>query len=155
MRQDSKACHVPSCTSLSCTAGILELVAGHFPYGSGPHAVFYLMSRSPPYPPAAACATHAAQYAGPELDIPSRCTRQAADLAAARRQRFSVFILAYTTTVREGIESVLFLTSVSASTGAASIPIPGIVGVFLGVLTGMALFYRRVPGPCYWAREKH
>ena len=52
------------------------------------------------------------------------------------------------TTVREGIESVLFLTSVSASTGAASIPIPGIVGVFLGVLTGMALFYRRAPGPC-------
>ena len=67
---------------------------------------------------------------------------QAADLQAARRQKFSVFILAYTTTVREGIESVLFLTSVSASTGAESIPIPGIVGVFLGVLTGMALFYR-------------
>ena len=51
----------------------------------------------------------------------------------------------FSMTVREGIESVLFLTSVSASTGAASIPIPGIVGVFLGVLTGMALFYRRVP----------
>ena len=71
-----------------------------------------------------------------------RCL-QAADVAAARRQKFSVFILAYTTTVREGIESVLFLTSVSASTGAGSIPIPGIIGVLLGILTGMALFYRR------------
>ena len=53
------------------------------------------------------------------------------------------------TAVREGIESVLFLTSVSASTGAASIPIPGIVGVFLGVITGMALFYRRVQTNIY------
>jgi high-affinity Fe2+/Pb2+ permease len=79
---------------------------------------------------------------------------QAADVAAARRQRFSVFILAYTTTLREGIESVLFLTSVSASTGAESIPIPGIIGVLLGVLTGMALFYRHASGQSSGAQEE-
>ena len=49
--------------------------------------------------------------------------------------------------MREGIESVLFLTSVSATTGAASIPIPGILGIILGIATGVILYYRRVC-PC-------
>lgn len=62
-----------------------------------------------------------------------------------KKQRFSVFILAFTTTLREGIESVLFLTSVGATTGAASIPIPGALGIFLGVITGMIIFYRCAP----------
>lgn len=58
------------------------------------------------------------------------------------KQKYQVFILALTTTLREGIESVLFLTSVGSTTGAASIPIPGILGIFLGIVTGMIVFYR-------------
>lgn len=62
--------------------------------------------------------------------------------ATEKKQQYSVFILALITTLREGIESVLFLTSVGSTTGPASIPIPGLMGIFLGIVTGMLLFYR-------------
>lgn len=60
---------------------------------------------------------------------------------AARSYRWSVLLLALSATLREGIESVLFLTGVSQGDGVKSIIIPGIVGVILGLGLGMAIFY--------------
>lgn len=60
---------------------------------------------------------------------------------AARSYRWSVLLLALSATLREGIESVLFLTGVSQGAGVKSIIIPGIVGVILGLALGMAIFY--------------
>ncbi|EFN52192.1 hypothetical protein CHLNCDRAFT_139414 [Chlorella variabilis] len=61
--------------------------------------------------------------------------------AAARSYRWSILLLALSATLREGIESVLFLTGVSQGDGVKSIIIPGIVGVILGLGVGMLIFY--------------
>ena len=54
---------------------------------------------------------------------------------------WQVFLLAFSTTLREGIESVIFLTGVSAGIDPRSIPIAGIVGILLGLAVGIALYY--------------
>ncbi|PSC73283.1 Plasma membrane iron permease [Micractinium conductrix] len=60
---------------------------------------------------------------------------------AARSYRWSIMLLAFSATLREGIESVLFLTGVSQGDGIKAIIIPGIVGVILGLGVGMLIFY--------------
>lgn len=64
----------------------------------------------------------------------------ATEQAATGRQKYAIFFLAFVTVLREGMESVLFLTGVSSGTGVQSIIIPGILGVILGILTGIALW---------------
>lgn len=54
-------------------------------------------------------------------------------------------LLAFTTTLREGMETVIFLTGVSAGLDPRSIPLAGLVGVLLGIAVGVALFYTCVP----------
>ncbi len=54
---------------------------------------------------------------------------------------WQVFLLAFSTTLREGIESVIFLTGVSAGIDPRSIPIAGIVGILLGLAVGIILYY--------------
>ena len=54
---------------------------------------------------------------------------------------WQVFLLAFSTTLREGIESVIFLTGVSAGIDPRSIPIAGIVGIMLGLAVGIILYY--------------
>lgn len=58
-----------------------------------------------------------------------------------RSHKWSIMILAGSATLREGIESVLFLTGVSGGEGVRAIIIPGIIGVILGVLVGVLIFY--------------
>ncbi|KAL6784794.1 Plasma membrane iron permease [Auxenochlorella protothecoides] len=55
--------------------------------------------------------------------------------------RYTVAFLAFSATVREGIESVLFLTGVSGGQGITSVIIPGIVGAILGLIAGCIIFY--------------
>ena len=52
-----------------------------------------------------------------------------------------LFLQAFSTTLREGIESVIFLTGVSAGIDPRSIPIAGIVGIMLGLAVGIILYY--------------
>ncbi len=52
-----------------------------------------------------------------------------------------MFLLAFSTTLREGLESVIFLTGVSAGIDLRSIPIAGIVGILIGIAVGVALYY--------------
>jgi high-affinity iron transporter len=54
---------------------------------------------------------------------------------------WQVFLLAFSTTLREGLESVIFLTGVSAGIDLRSIPIAGIVGILIGIAVGVALYY--------------
>jgi high-affinity iron transporter len=59
----------------------------------------------------------------------------------ARSQRWSMFLLAGSATLREGIESVLFLTGVSAGSSVKSVIIPGLLGIIIGALCGLAIYY--------------
>ena len=61
--------------------------------------------------------------------------------ATAKSYRWSILLLAGSSTLREGLESVLFLTGVSAGEGIQSVIIPGIIGIVLGAALGIAIFY--------------
>lgn len=56
--------------------------------------------------------------------------------------------MAFVNTLREGLESVVFLTGVSAGTDPRSIPLAGVVGIILGVLVGVILYYTCAPLSC-------
>jgi high-affinity iron transporter len=51
------------------------------------------------------------------------------------------FLLAGSATLREGIESVLFLTGTSAGLSVKSVILPGIVGIVAGSLLGVIVYY--------------
>lgn len=55
--------------------------------------------------------------------------------------RSGVFILAFTTTLREGLEAVIFLAGTTAGGSPESIPIPGIIGLIIGIIVGVLLYY--------------
>ena len=69
--------------------------------------------------------------------IPPPRTRQATE----RSCKWSILLLTGSATLREGVESVLFLTGVSAGTGVKSIIIPGILGIILGAAVGFFIYY--------------
>ena len=52
-----------------------------------------------------------------------------------------IFLLAFTTTLREGIEAVVFLAGVTAGQSVKSIIFPCIVGVIMGLAVGVVLYY--------------
>lgn len=58
----------------------------------------------------------------------------------ARKNRWTVAFLAFSATLREGIEAVLFLTGVSSGVGITSVIIPSIVGAILGLLAGWFIY---------------
>lgn len=55
--------------------------------------------------------------------------------------KWGIFILAFTTTLREGLEAVVFIAGVSASLPVSSIPIPAVVGIIMGITVGVILYY--------------
>ena len=59
----------------------------------------------------------------------------------AKNYKWSMFLLAGSATLREGIESVLFLTGTSAGLSVKSVIIPGIVGIVAGSLLGVLVYY--------------
>lgn len=84
------------------------------------------------------------QEAAPEKERKLTAEERAVEEAkavTAHQQRWPLFAVAITATLREGIEAVLFLTGVSAGSGVASIIIPGIVGIILGAICGVILYY--------------
>lgn len=58
-----------------------------------------------------------------------------------RSYKWSMFLLAGSATLREGIESVLFLTGVSAGSSVKAVILPGIVGIILGFLCGAIVYF--------------
>ena len=59
----------------------------------------------------------------------------------SKKGRSGVFILAFTTTLREGLEAVIFLAGTTAGSSPASIPIPGVIGLIIGLIVGVLLYY--------------
>ena len=52
----------------------------------------------------------------------------------------AIFIIPMVTTLREGLEGVVFIGGVSLGLPATSIPLPAIVGLFCGLLCGYIVF---------------
>lgn len=59
----------------------------------------------------------------------------------SKNYKWSMFLLAGSATLREGIESVLFLTGTSAGLSVKSVILPGIVGIIAGSLLGVIVYY--------------
>lgn len=56
-------------------------------------------------------------------------------------KKYCMFILPFITTLREGLEAVVFVGGVGLSSPATSFPIPVICGLIAGILVGVLLFY--------------
>ncbi|GLC38037.1 hypothetical protein PLESTB_000443600 [Pleodorina starrii] len=59
---------------------------------------------------------------------------------ATRKENFNIWILVFTTVVREGIESVVFLGGLG-NVKLSAVPLPAFVGILAGCLVGMFLYY--------------
>jgi len=79
----------------------------------------------------------AAQFAQDMDNDEEKATQKAGLL---KDNQWTVFTLAFSAVFREGVESVVFLAGIGANTEATAIPIPGILGVILGVFTGVVIF---------------
>ncbi|KAF6252474.1 iron permease FTR1 family-domain-containing protein [Scenedesmus sp. NREL 46B-D3] len=75
--------------------------------------------------------------------------RQALEKAAAnesdsahhRSHAWSVFILAATAVLREGIESIIFLAGVGSNTSFKAIPLACLAGLIVGLAVGLVIYY--------------
>ena len=56
-------------------------------------------------------------------------------LEMSGRNRYALSILAFSAVFREGVETVLLITGISRG-NPESLPIPGLLGIFLGVIFG-------------------
>lgn len=56
-------------------------------------------------------------------------------------KKYAMFILPFITTLREGLEAVVFVGGVGLSSPATAFPIPVIVGLIAGILVGVILYY--------------
>lgn len=56
-------------------------------------------------------------------------------------KKYAMFILPFVTTLREGLEAVVFVGGVGLNLPASSFPIPVICGLIAGILVGIALYY--------------
>jgi high-affinity iron transporter len=61
--------------------------------------------------------------------------------AQSKSARSAVFLLAFTTTLREGLECVVFIAGTSGGVDAKSIPLPALVGIIMGTAVGVILYY--------------
>lgn len=55
-------------------------------------------------------------------------------------QAYAVFVLAFITVAREGIEGVVFVSGVTFSASATSVPLPVVVGLIAGCAISWALY---------------
>ena len=53
----------------------------------------------------------------------------------------TVFLVIFSTVVREGVETAMFIGGVGAAVSWRSLPLPSFVGIVLGLLTGFAIVY--------------
>eukprot|EP00898_Chlorokybus_atmophyticus_P005237 jgi/Chlat1/5714/Chrsp38S05550 len=77
------------------------------------------------------------------MAIQAKYERKLAALAEtniAGKQGKAMFVIAFTSVVREGIEAVLFMTGVGVD-NAKAVPIAGVVGIILGIIVGYVLFF--------------
>lgn len=58
----------------------------------------------------------------------------------ASKGTFTIFVIPFVTTLREGLEGVVYIGGVSLGLPAKSIPLPAIVGILVGLLIGIFLW---------------
>ncbi|VEU19841.1 DEKNAAC100763 [Brettanomyces naardenensis] len=56
-------------------------------------------------------------------------------------KKYSMFILPFITTLREGMEAVVFVGGVGIGASAKSIPLPVVCGLIAGILVGVLMYY--------------
>lgn len=56
-------------------------------------------------------------------------------------KKYAMFILPFITTLREGLEAVVFVGGVGLNSPATSFPLPVICGLIAGIAVGVALYY--------------
>eukprot|EP00878_Enallax_costatus_P000214 GHUV01000275.1.p1 GENE.GHUV01000275.1~~GHUV01000275.1.p1 ORF type:complete len:461 (+),score=117.55 GHUV01000275.1:285-1667(+) len=61
--------------------------------------------------------------------------------AATKAHAWSVFILAASAVLREGIESIIFLAGVGANTSFKAIPLACVAGLIVGLAVGFVIYY--------------
>jgi len=66
---------------------------------------------------------------------------QASKDKETKNMKWSMLLLSGSATLREGVEAMLFLTGTSAGLSVKSVIIPGIVGIIVGSLLGVAVYY--------------
>jgi high-affinity iron transporter len=54
--------------------------------------------------------------------------------------KYALFLLAFITVSREGIEGVVFIAGVSFSAPATAVPLPVVVGLIAGCIVGWLLY---------------
>lgn len=59
----------------------------------------------------------------------------------AKSGKWGIWVLAFTTTLREGLEAVVFIAGVSAGLPVSSIPIPAVIGIIMGLSIGFILYW--------------
>ncbi len=59
----------------------------------------------------------------------------------AQPGKWGIWVLAFTTTLREGLEAVVFIAGVSAGLPVSSIPIPAVIGIIMGLSVGFILYW--------------
>jgi FTR1 family protein len=64
-----------------------------------------------------------------------RLDKSITSLEMTGRNRYALFILAFSAVFREGVETVLLITGISRG-NPESLPIPGLLGIFIGVIFG-------------------
>ena len=70
-----------------------------------------------------------------QLKWEQRLDKSVQSMEMTGRNRYALFILAFSAVFREGVETVLLITGISRG-NPESLPIPGILGIFLGVVFG-------------------
>lgn len=58
---------------------------------------------------------------------------------------YAVFILSFITVAREGIEGVVFVSGVTFSASASSVPLPVVVGLIAGIAVGWIMYRLVLP----------
>lgn len=55
-------------------------------------------------------------------------------------EKYAMFVLPFITVLREGIEAVVFTAGVSFTAPASAVPLPVVVGLFVGILIGYIIY---------------
>lgn len=73
-------------------------------------------------------------------EVKSELVGEHAEVAVEGSHGWGIFLIVFTTVLREGVESVVFLAGVG-NAEPSSLPLPGLVGFICGIGVGMFLYY--------------
>ncbi|GFR40538.1 hypothetical protein Agub_g1111, partial [Astrephomene gubernaculifera] len=140
---DSNNPLIPAATTPTPTTHKPALPASSSSCSSSATSLAQVIAKDPeaaiPAPTTAAAIT--AQPDDPTSMIVANADGELCDLSPpTRREMLNIFVLVFTTVLREGIESVVFLGGLS-NVKVTAIPLPAFVGITAGCLVGIFLYF--------------